>query len=133
VFGLSASALDKERATAEWLFDLLAKLGQEDDAYHATALILMEYSSEVSPPDEGDEPTEGIPQPGVDLEDDGAPSPHVDTDRAIGRLPKVSIRLDETPEELLPGRFLASMVDRVLRATPVDVHREARKRRTAAS
>lgn len=129
VFGLSASALEKERATAEWLFDLLGKLGQEDDAYHATALVLMEYSGEGVLLDDGAEQPEGIPQPGPDILDDGAPSTHLDTDRAIGRLPRVGIRLDETPEDLMPGRFLASMVDRVLRATPVDVHKEARKRR----
>lgn len=35
--------LQKEPRTADWLFDLSAKLGQEEDAYHATCLVLMDY------------------------------------------------------------------------------------------
>ena len=45
-FGLRSDILQKEPKTAEWLFDLLAKLGQEDDAYHATCLVMMEYADE---------------------------------------------------------------------------------------
>lgn len=55
VFGLRSDILQKEPATAEWLFDLLAKLGREDDAYHATCLVLMEYSGDAVIPDTGEE------------------------------------------------------------------------------
>ncbi len=130
VFGLSANILVEEPGTAEWLFDLLAKLGQEDDAYHATGLVLMEYSG-AAVVDDGEEPEEGIPQePGVEPQGGVVPAEEGDIEKAIARLPKVKIRLDATPEELNPGRFLAAMVDRVLGATPVTMHKAARKRRS---
>jgi len=34
-----------ERIKARWLIDLLQKLGREDDAYHAVALIMIEYGA----------------------------------------------------------------------------------------
>lgn len=130
VFGLSANALVEEPGTAEWLFDLLIKLGQEDDAYHATGLVLMEYSG-ASVIDDGEEPGQGVPEePGVEPQDDVVPAADGDLEKAIAKLPKVKIRLDATPDELNPGRFLAAMVDRVLKATPVTMHKGARKRRT---
>jgi hypothetical protein len=132
VFGLSANALVEEPSTAEWLFDLLAKLGQEDDAYHATGLILMEYSG-AAVVDDGEEREEKIPEePGVEPQNDVVPDADGDVEKAIARLPSVKIRLDATPDELNPGRFLAAMVDRVLGATPVTMHKAARKRRADA-
>lgn len=56
----------------------------------------------------------------------------MDVDLMIAGLPNVTIILDETPEQLEPGRFLAMMVDRVLKATPVTMHKDARKRRVDA-
>ncbi len=118
----------EEPGTAEWLFDLLIKLGQEDDAYHATGLVLMEYSG-ASVIDDGEEPEQGVPEePGVEPQDDVVPAADGDLEKAISKLPKVKIRLDATPDELNPGRF-AAMVDRVLNATPVTMHKGARKRR----
>lgn len=135
VFGLRSDILQKEPATAEWLFDLLTKLGREDDAYHATCLVLMEYSDEAAIPDTGEErPVEGVPEPGpeVDKEEDApAPTPESEVDREIAQLPKVTIREENIPEDLAPGRFLAAMVTRVLGATPVNMHREARRRRAS--
>jgi hypothetical protein len=132
VFGLRSDILQKEPKTAAWLFDLLAKLGQEDDAYHATCLVLMEYSDETEIPDTGeDRHAEGLPEHGLapeEEEDVPAPTSTFDVDREIGRLPKVTIVKEKTPENLSPGRFLAAMVKRVLGATPVDVHEEARAR-----
>ncbi|PZP98254.1 MAG: hypothetical protein DI587_14450 [Variovorax paradoxus] len=129
VFGLSANALVEEPSTAEWLFDLLTKLGQEDDAYHATGLILMEYSG-ASVVEDGEERDERIPEePGVEPQNDVVPDANGDLEKTIARLPQVKIRLDATPHELNPGRFLAAMVDRVLGATPVTMHKDARKRR----
>lgn len=134
VFGLRSDILDKEPATAEWLFDLLVKLGREDDAYHATGLVLMEYSNAAALVDNGEEPAEDVTgEPGATPEDEVAPTADGDVDRTIARLPKVTILLNETPEELMPGRFLAAMVDRVLGATPVTMHKAARKRRAEAA
>lgn len=137
VFGLRSDILQKEPKTAEWLFDLLAKLGQEDDAYHATCLILMEYADDAALPD-GDlePPAQGIlepgPEPKGEADDVPAPIPDASLDGIIKRLPKVSVLRDKTPAALLPGRFLAAMVARVLGATPVNMHEEARHRRTSA-
>lgn len=141
VFGLRSDILDKEPKTAEWLFDLLVKLGQEDDAYHATCLILMEYADDAVLPDaEMEPPPEGILEPGPEPEpepegegeDVPAPVPDDTIDEVMGRLPKVAILNDRTPAELSPGRFLAAMVSRVLGATPVNMHEEARRRRASA-
>lgn len=132
VFGLRSDILQKEPATAEWLFDLLGKLGREDDAYHATCLVLMEYSNDGAIPDTGEEPpVTALPEPGQELEDDDAPASTPDSvvDRDIAQLPKVTVLKKETPEELAPSRFLAAMVARVLGATPINMHKEARKRR----
>ncbi len=134
MFGLRSDILEKEPATAEWLFDLLGKLGREDDAYHATCLVLMEYGDESEIPDTGeDESSEGILEPGPELddasEDLSAVLPKSFVDEEIAMLPSVRILQDETPDELAPGRFLAAMVTRVLGATPVNMHKEARRRR----
>jgi len=132
VFGLRSDILQKEPATAEWLFDLLAKLGREDDAYHATCLVLMEYASDRAIPDTGEEPpVTALPEPGHELEDDNVPAPALEAivDQDIAQLPKVKILNEQIPGELAPGRFLAAMVTRVLNATPVNMHKEARRRR----
>ncbi|MDP9932524.1 hypothetical protein [Variovorax paradoxus] len=133
MFGLRSDILQKEPATAEWLFDLLAKLGREDDAYHATCVVLMEYSDAAAILDSGEEtPPAAIPEPGPELrEEEIAPAhdPDYVVESALLQLPKVMILQDKIPKELAPGRFLAAMVDRVLGATPVNMHAEARKRR----
>jgi hypothetical protein len=134
VFGLRSDILQKEPRTADWLFDLLAKLGREDDAYHATCLILMEYSDALVMPDAGLEPEpEGIPEPGEEPGEAEVPAP-VDESIAqtVKSLPKVTILRGPTPEVLDPGRFLASMVLRVLDSTPINLHEEARHRRADA-
>lgn len=135
-FGLRSDILQKEPKTADWLFDLLAKLGQEDDAYHATCLILMEYADDDALPDaEADPPEEGIlepgPEPEEEMEEVPASVPEDTIDQTIERLPKVTILADRTPAELSPSRFLAAVVTRVLKATPVNMHEEARRRRAS--
>lgn len=134
VFGLRSDILDKEPATAEWLFDLLVKLGQEDDAYHATGLVLMAYSGDEALVDNGEETAPDITgEPGAEPEEELAPAADENADLTIARLPRVKILLEETPEELMPGRFLAAMVGRVLGSTPVTMHKVARKLRVEAA
>ncbi len=136
VFGLRSDILEKERKTAEWLFDLLVKLGQEDDAYHATCLILMEYPDEAAVPDSEMDPSpQGILEPGPEPKGEGenVPATIADTafDEVVRRLPVVKILRARTPPDLSPGRFLGAMVSRVLNATPVNMHEEARHRRAS--
>lgn len=135
LFGLRSDILQKEPKTADWLFDLLAKLGQEDDAYHATCLVLMEYADEAALPDaEAEPPEEGILEPGPEPEGEEPPAAIAEAtiEEVIDRLPKVTILEERTPPELTPSRFLAAMVMRVLGATPVNMHEEARRRRASA-
>jgi len=133
MFGLNSVILQDDPATAEWLFDLLIKLGQEDDAYHATGLVMMEYGGGAEVVDDGVEPAvESLSEPGLEAEEDVVPIFDSNADQTISILPRVRLRLDATPEALKPGRFLAMMVDRVLGITPVTMHKEARKRRATA-
>lgn len=129
VFGLRSDILTKEPKTAEWLFDLLVKLGREDDAYHATCLILMDYSDDPVP-DTGDDDVDGILEPGPEPDEDEVLGPADEAlSEVIKGLPQVTILGDQTPSALSPGRFLAALVERVLDATPVNMHVEARHRR----
>lgn len=138
VFGLRSDILHKEPKTAAWLFDLLAKLGQEDDAYHATCLILMEYGDDQLPADADKDPEpDGILEPGVESEDSDEIEaaiviPESTIEQTVASLPKVTVLHDQTPFTLLPGRFLGAIVSRVLAATPVNMHEEARKRLSEA-
>lgn len=78
LFGLRSDILEKEPRTAEWLFDLLIKLGQEDDAYHATALLLMDYADDAAIPDASEPEAPGILEPGPEPESsDASASPPV--------------------------------------------------------
>lgn len=138
VFGLRSDILKKEAKTADWLFDQLAKLGQEDDAYHATCVVLMEYAgTAVSPDEQVEPPASDLLGAGPDAEegegsDDQAVAPaaipKATIDQVIKNLPAVTIREDVTPAELAPGRFLGTIVARVLQITPINLHEEARRR-----
>jgi hypothetical protein len=135
VYGLRSTILTEEPNKAEWLIDLLQKLGNEDDAYHAVALVMIDYDVEI------------VTAPGVfedDVDDDdplvaaGVTKPQSDSDQgaldfegveaALAQLPEVTIRHDAVPDALQPSAFLAKMVHRVLDVTPVARHREARVR-----
>lgn len=137
VFGLRSDILRTEPDTAEWLIDLLEKLGREDDAYHATCLVMIEYDDAVAlATDSGEDPEDPLVaaglEPSPDFEEELALVPGSDVDRALAKLPAVKIRHDAMPEGLSPARFLAMMVNRVLDATPVNLHTEARARRRGA-
>lgn len=131
VFGLRSDILDLEPRTAKWLFDLLTKLGREDDAYHATCLVLMEYSDDDAaiPNTEETRPAANEFESVDDAEDASVSASNSTVDREIEQLPLVTILTGKIPEELSPSRFLTAMVNRVLSTTPVDVHEEARQRR----
>lgn len=138
VFGLRSDILTKEPDTAEWLIDLLGKLGREDDAYHATCLVMIEYDDDVAlAGDSGEDPEDPLVAAGLEpAPESDAELPSVaesDVDRALAQLPAISVRHDAIPVSLSPSRFLALMVDRVLDATPINLHIEARARRRNAA
>lgn len=140
LFGLRSTAWDKEAkegdaGIAERLVDLLTKMGQEPDAYHATALIVPQYGTgddeeAEGEPDDGPEEEEAV-EPGADEEEAVEEvEAEVDVDADLANLPEVTLRHDLVPEAVDPGRFLAVMMDTVLTNTPVNYHRRARQLRT---
>jgi hypothetical protein len=80
--------------------------------------------------DEGDDTlaAAGV-EPGPSPEEE-APEGVADTEvsRILEQLPPVSLIFDERAEQIHPSLFLAAMVRRVIAATPVNRHKEARKR-----
>jgi len=91
----------------------------------------MEYAdSEALPETEIEPPVAGILEPGPENDAETIPASIPDDIIAdeINALPKVRILRDRTPHNLTPGRFLGAMVARVLDATPVNMHEEARRR-----
>jgi hypothetical protein len=136
LFVLRSDILDSERRIYEWLVDLLGKLGREDDAYHATCLVMIEYDDALALPESAADPENPLvpaglePDPGVDAE--RAPVAESEVDDLLARLPAVRLRHDVVPSGLSPARFLAVLVNHVLDVTPVNLHGQARARRRAA-
>jgi hypothetical protein len=134
VFGLRSDILEKEPDTAEWLIDLLGKLGREDDAYHATCLVMIEYADWFAPSNqeiENDSTPPAMvagPQPGEDEKVQFVELTEPDIELALRNLPPVVVRSETVPDHLKPSTFLEKMVKRVLDATPVNMHKFARQR-----
>lgn len=137
VYGVRSTIFDAEFDKAVWLIDLLQKLGREDDAYHAVALLVLDYrdQSPLAPDDAGDG-EDPLVEAGLDarepIEDHDAVIDDDQIDEFVANLPPVELLHGLVPADLAPGRFLAEMTNRVLDATPVNVHREARLRQRLA-
>lgn len=160
VFALSARAYEREPATAERIVDLLIKLGREDDAYDAVALVVPDLTPDQEAPATGsDDAAPAGPVAEVSKLDSSEPgslelqNPPVPGDLdapvilpvrdaadlfaaqlpGVTDLPVVPLRVADVPPDLDPARFLRVMADRVLDNSPVDFHREARRRRRDGS
>lgn len=137
-FGLRSDIFATEPLTAEWLLDLLKKLGRGDDAYDATCVLLIEYSKNEELSDDsglGSEDrsiTAGLSE---SQDDDTEPLelPEDVIENELAKLPEVKIDHKRTPADLSPARFIANIVDHVLQATPVNLHSHARILRKRAS
>ncbi|MET0701956.1 MAG: hypothetical protein ABWY93_20070 [Mycobacterium sp.] len=133
VYGLRSTILVEEPNKAEWLIDLLQKLGNEDDAYHAVALVMIDYDGEIGPAaddvDDGDDPLVAAGVTPAQIDSEQGTLDYANVEEALAELPEVTIRHDTVPDALQPSVFLAKMVGRVLDVTPVARHREARSRR----
>jgi hypothetical protein len=141
MYGLRSTIFEEAPDKAEWLIDLLQKLGREDDAYHAVSLIIIEYGSHLAVTNDTDDPGDGEdplaeagltvlpeePENAIQLVEES------EIDRALANLPSVIIQRARVPENLQPGHFIAEMARRVIDATPVTHHREARSRLANAS
>jgi len=132
-YSLRSTALTEEPDQAEWLIDLLAKLGREDDAYNAVGLIIPQWQhpeSHDTDDDDAEDPlaAAGVAPAGEDDSDFPADLPEDQVRAEIAQLPDVQLRHDAVPPELSPARFLAVMARRVLDNSPVNFHRDARAR-----
>jgi hypothetical protein len=107
LFVMRSTALVQEPETVTRLLDLLTKLAQEPDAYDVTGLIITEWIDPTGT--QIDEAAEGTVPADVSVE----------------------LRQEAVPEQLRVDRFLATLIDRVLVRTPVNIHVEARQRRDA--
>lgn len=140
VYGLRSTIFDESPDKAEWLIDLLQKLGREDDAYHAVALVIIDYGAHDSIDGATDDLGDGedpLAEAGVaQSEEIGEPEEeiveHSEVDEALQNLPPVSLFLDRVPADLQPAHFMAEMARRIIDATPVNFHTEARLRRSQA-
>lgn len=139
VFGLRSDILTKEPQTAEWLADLLVKLGREDDAYDATCLVMFDYENEQllsEQDDDGDDDEDRAAAAGLLPLEDSEDESQLTVDPMeivieLALLPSVTIRQEQMQGDLSPERFLQKMVENVLSVTPVNLHVEARRRRQA--
>jgi hypothetical protein len=139
LIALRSDVRDNERFVFEWLTDMVGKLGQEDDAYHATSLMLMEYGDDVAIEDEGDEeePEDPLAVPGPAIESDGDEEieevPADEVEAALAGLPVVTIREEHVAAHLRVAPFIEGIVNRTLDSTPITLHIDARKLRNSAS
>ncbi len=140
-YGLRSTIFDQEPDKAEWLIDLLQKLGREDDAYHAVALIIIDYSDELAidvgedDPGDGDNP---LVEAGLEPETDEETSTDVEVDADsvaldLMALPHVDLLQEKVPSDLQPGYFIGLIARRIIDSTPVTMHREARARLKSAA
>lgn len=131
IYSLHSSAFTgKSINTARWIVDLLGKLGREDDAYDAVAMLVPEGGGVAEADDaQHDQP---LVAAGIEPETDDGTLPlklsHGEVDRRLDDLPTVTLRRDLVPQYLSPDAFFASMVKRVLDNCPINFHEEARRR-----
>lgn len=153
VYGLRSTALTLEPDKAEWLIDLLGKLGAEDDAYHAVALIIPEWDDleagnaasirsghdietglMATATDESGDDDLDDPLVAAGLEDGPAVSEDTlmltdpEVEAQLANLPRVRLDREHVPSHLSPDHFFDVMVRRVLAHCPVNFHRVARER-----
>ena len=130
VFGLRSTCYTQEPNTFDWIVDLLTKLGREDDAYDACALIVPEYEGE-APADSDSEKDDVVIEPDdVEVEDvDEEDKNGIDAE--IGELPEVHLRHELVPVEISPARFFAVIIEKVLNNSSVAQHVQARALRNA--
>lgn len=130
VYGLRSTCWDETPDKADWLVDLLTKLGREDDAYHAVALVVPEYGGDVK----GENVDEQAP---VGESAVAEPDPQLDLDlnavhQQLESLPPVTLKHDVVPDEISPAHFFAVMLSKVLDHSPIDYHVRARDLRNEA-
>ncbi len=135
VYALRSTILQQEPDKADWLIDLLQKLGREDDAYDAVALLMIEYGGDPVEGSDGGQDndalaaagiTESVEEPAAEPESGFNVAEHVE--KALSELHLHPVKILDVPKALEAGTFLAKIVRHVLAATPITMHETARKR-----
>ncbi|MDG4665207.1 hypothetical protein [Mycobacterium sp. 236(2023)] len=131
MYSLRSTAYSEERRQFDWIVDLLIKLGREDDAYDACALVVPEWEGD-APPDGPPAADDAVIEPYLfDIDEpDDRDAPTVDVSAQLAALPEVTLRTDLVPAELSPARFFARMLTIVLDNSNITQHEEARLRRS---
>lgn len=133
VYGLRSTCWDQSDDKAEWLVDLLTKLGREDDAYHAVALVVPEYDGQLaSPATAGADPDDAAPIDATPVAEPEPALPETDDDeitQQLNSLPHVTLQHHRVPHEISPERFFAVILGRLLDNTPINFHKTARQLR----
>lgn len=128
LFSLRSTAWDHSPDVAARLLDLLAKLGREDDAYDATAVVAPRYDQTIDAPpqDTADEVDLTGPGDGAVVGDEVTDAPDDEVLAALAQLPAVELRQELVPSVLQPSAFLQTLILAILDRTPVELHRGAR-------
>jgi hypothetical protein len=137
VFSLNSNAFTEAPRVADWILDLLVKLGREDDAYDSVALIVPRYVAPASAveatslPAEVADPTEGLVE--IELvpppDNEAVPVHDQEAEDLYARLlaaPAVELDQQVVPAELDPAGFFAHVVRHVLDNSPITRHEAAR-------
>ena len=135
VYGLRSTIYLKEESQANWIVDLLGKLGREDDAYDAVALLILDYGADFVPEDSDEVVDNPLVAAGLvpdETEGELVPVEPSYVDQALAALPPVTLLHDKVPRELEPGRFFEVMVNRILDNCPINFHDQARRVRAGA-
>ncbi len=130
MFSLRSTAWDVSPDVAARLLDLLAKLGREDDAYDATAVVAPRYDQPVdAPPQDAADDTDLIgPGDGAFTVDEPPAAFADEVAAALEQLPSVELHQELVPPELQPSTFLQTLILGILDRTPVELHGGARAR-----
>ncbi|WP_217182971.1 hypothetical protein [Streptomyces sp. AC495_CC817] len=135
-FSLNANAFAEAPRVADWILDLLAKLGREDDAYDAVALIVPRFPGPGPCSTRGQRTLESVHDEAlIEAEliappvQEAVPTTGSRSGALLDRLvsaPSVELLHDHVPDELAPARFLEHMIRHVLDNSPITRHRSAR-------
>ena len=132
MYCLRSTAYEQEPKQFHWIVDLLIKLGREDDAYDACALLIPEWDG--APVLDVGAADDAVIDPYLQLEfEDIDLAPTIDLDARLASLPAVGLRSELVPAELSPARFFAMLVTIVLDNSTITQHTEARARLAGAS
>lgn len=134
LFSLRSDAFLEAPRVAAWIIDLLGKLGREDDAYDAVALIVPRFPSAAVPGATvaadsvaeseliGNELLDSLEKAPLPTDGDALNELY----RSFQQSEGVELNFSAVPEELSPAAFFQHLICHVLDNSPITRHEEAR-------